>query len=92
MSFLPFIAIFALMYFMLIRPQQKRQQAVQQMLENLKVGDRIVTTGGIYGTITIVREDKKVLQIRIAENPAVRIDIARTAVAGLQGQEEVNKP
>ncbi|HWQ32246.1 MAG TPA: preprotein translocase subunit YajC [Blastocatellia bacterium] len=91
MSLIPFVLMIAAMYFLLILPQRKRQRAVQEMLDNLKVGDNIVTSGGIYGTITIIHEDRKTLQIKIADNPAVRIKIARTAVAGLQGQEEVNK-
>ena len=90
-SLVPFILMIVAMYFLLILPQRKRQKAVQDMLDNLKVGDKVVTTGGIYGTISIVRDDKKSLQIKIADNPVVRIDIARTAVAGLQGSEEVNK-
>ncbi|HZS06638.1 MAG TPA: preprotein translocase subunit YajC [Blastocatellia bacterium] len=87
----PIILMIGVMYFLLIMPQRKRQRAIQAMLENLKVNDKIVTTGGIYGTITAVRDDKKTLQIKIADNPAVRVEIARTAVAGLQGSEEVNK-
>ncbi|MFN7948596.1 MAG: preprotein translocase subunit YajC [Blastocatellia bacterium] len=90
-SLVPFVLMIAAMYFLLILPQRKRQRAVQNMLDNLKVGDNIVTSGGIYGTVTIIHEDKKTLQIKIADNPAVRIKIARTSVAGLQGQEEINK-
>jgi preprotein translocase subunit YajC len=90
-SLVPFILMIAAMYFLLILPQRKRQQAVQRMLDDLKVGDNVVTTGGIYGTITIIHEDKKTLQLKIADNPAVRIRVARTAVAGKQGEEEINK-
>jgi preprotein translocase subunit YajC len=87
----PIVLMIAVMWFLLIRPQQKRQQSVQQMIEMLKVGDKIITTGGIHGTITMVRDDKKTLQVKIADNPAVRIDISRSAVAGLQGTEEISK-
>jgi preprotein translocase subunit YajC len=88
---LPFVLIFVLFYFMIIVPQRKRQREMQAMLEALKVGDKVVTTGGICGTITIVREDKRTLQLRIAENPAVKIDVLRSAIAGLQETPEEKK-
>lgn len=87
----PFILMIAAMYFLLIMPQRKKQRAVQQMLDNLKVGDNVVTSGGVYGTITIIHEDQKTVQLKIADNPAVRVKIARSAIAGLQGEEEINK-
>ncbi len=90
-NFVPIVLMIVVMWFLLIRPQQKRQQSVQQMIQMLKVGDKIITTGGIHGTITMVREDKKTLQLKIADNPAVRIDISRSAVTGLQGSEEDGK-
>jgi preprotein translocase subunit YajC len=88
-SFLPLILMFVAMYFLLIVPQRKRQQKVQNMLNDLKIGDNIVTSGGIYGTITVLDENKKTVQIKIADNPTVRIRIARTAISGLQGGEEL---
>ncbi len=87
-SFVPIVLMIGVMWFLLIRPQQKRQKAVQEMIGMLKVGDKVITTGGLHGTITMVREDRKTLQLKIADNPAVRIDISRSAVAGLQGSEE----
>ena len=84
-AFLPYILIAAVFYFVLIRPMKSRQQKVQQFLEALKVGDRVVTSGGIYGSIT--RVDKERLHLQIADK--VRIEISRNAVVGYQDQEPV---
>ncbi len=86
---LPMVLIFVLFYFMIILPQRKRQKAVDEMLNNLKMGDRVVTNGGIYGSIVSLREDKRTVQLKISENPVVRIEIARNSITGLQeGGEE----
>lgn len=74
---LPSVLIFAVFYFLMIRPQQKKQQEQKDMLANLKTGDQIVTTGGLYGTIIKFGEDNRV-KVRIAEN--VVVDIARSAI------------
>jgi preprotein translocase subunit YajC len=84
MLLVPWIAIFAVFYLLLIRPQQKRQRELQQVIANLKAGDRVVTTGGIIGTITAVRETS--LLLRSADKSI--IEVTRGAVAGLQGEEE----
>ncbi|NBO65962.1 MAG: preprotein translocase subunit YajC [Acidobacteria bacterium] len=87
---LPMVLIFVLFYFMIILPQRKRQKAIDEMLNNLKPGDRVVTSGGVYGSIVGIREDKRTVQLRISENPVVRIEIARSSISGLQeGGEEV---
>ncbi|WP_066634937.1 preprotein translocase subunit YajC [Desulfolucanica intricata] len=75
-SLLYILALFALMYFLLIRPQQKRQKQHQQMIKNLSVNDSIVTAGGIYGKIVKIKDDS--LIVRVADN--VRIEILKTAV------------
>ena len=62
MNLLPLILMFAIFYFLLIRPQQKRQRAVQQMQANLKKGDKIVTIGGLHGIIDSVDGDKVVIR------------------------------
>ena len=64
-QFLPMIIIFVIFYFMLIRPQRKKDKEAKKMLENLKVGDRICTIGGIYGTIVRIKDD--VLTIEVGE-------------------------
>jgi len=68
------VVVFAIMYFMMIRPQQKRQKEIQKMRESLKVGDKVVTAGGIHGKIKEI-SDKDFL-IEIAENVRIRVDKA----------------
>ena len=85
LSFLPFAIILAIFYFLILMPMQRRQKKVQEFQSGLKVGDKIVTTGGIYGQITRVN-DKSVL-LQVADK--VRIEIARASVGGYQGQDPV---
>jgi len=73
MTILPFILIFAVMYFLMIRPQQKRQKEHQAMLSAIQKGDKVQTSGGIIGTVT--GEDKTELTIEIA--PQVRVKVGR---------------
>jgi preprotein translocase subunit YajC len=83
-SLMPFFLIFGVFYFLIIMPQRKRQQQLQAMIAELKAGARIVTTGGIVGTITAVRE--KTLIVRTAEKSM--LEVTRAAVAGLyEGNE-----
>jgi preprotein translocase subunit YajC len=84
-SFLPFAIILGIFYVLILMPMQRRQKKVHEFQEALKVGDKIVTTGGIYGQITRVND--KSVQIQIADK--VRIEIARASVGGYQGQEPV---
>ena len=83
MSFMPLIMIFVIFYFLLIRPQQKKQQQHQQMLQNVKRGDQIITTGGLYGTIESI--DEKTIQLKIANQ--VKVKLLRSAIAGVQTGE-----
>ncbi len=83
-SLLYIVALFALLYFLLIRPQQQRQKKHMEMIRNLKVNDPIVTIGGICGTIVKIKEDT--LVVRVADN--VRIEILKNAVAQVRPREE----
>jgi preprotein translocase subunit YajC len=83
-TFIPLLLVFVIFYFLIILPQRKRQRAVDAMLESLKSGDKVVTSGGIYGTIVSVRDDKRTVQLKISENPVIRVEVARTAISGLQ--------
>ncbi len=80
MQFLPLVLIFGIFYFLLIRPARKRQKQVQRMLDDLKSGDRVVTSGGLLGTVVDV--DRATVQVRIADN--VKVKITKSAVVGLQ--------
>lgn len=77
----PMIAIF---YFLMIRPAQQRQKKVTEMLKNLKNGDKVITNGGIYGTIVGLEDDS--VQLRIAEQ--VKIKLSRSAIVGLQAENK----
>ena len=84
-SFLPFALILIIFYFLILLPMKRRQKKIQEFQDSLKVGDKVVTTGGIYGKITRITD--KTLQVEIADR--VRIEVARAAIAGYQGQEPV---
>lgn len=77
MNIAPLVILFVIFYFLLIRPQQKKAKEHKQMLSEVKKGDNIVTTGGIYGRVTTVSDDT--LMVEIADN--VRVKIARDAIA-----------
>ncbi|MCQ2216128.1 MAG: preprotein translocase subunit YajC [Bacteroidales bacterium] len=72
MSFLPFIIVIAIMYFLMIRPQQQRQKKLNEFRDSLKKGDQVMTTGGIYGKISEVKED--VIVVEVAEGVKMRFD------------------
>jgi preprotein translocase subunit YajC len=85
---LVFAIILGIFYFLILMPMKKRQKKVEEFQESLKVGDKVVTTGGIYGQITRVSD--KSVQLQIADAPTkVRIEIARASVGGYQGQDPV---
>jgi preprotein translocase subunit YajC len=87
-SLLPFVLIIAVFYFLLIRPNQKKQQQWQQMLANLKAGDKVTTTGGIRGTIISVKDDA--FQLRIPPDN-IKMEVVKSAIASVTTPEEEAK-
>ena len=87
-QFLPFVLVLAIFYFIILLPMKRKQQKVQEFLDKLKVGDRVITTGGIHGQIT--RLGDLSVQLQIADK--VRVEVARAAIGGFQGQEPVVEP
>lgn len=83
LSFLPIILIFVIFYFLLIRPQQRRAKEHRSLLSNLKVGDNVLTSGGIYGRITGIRDD--IITIEISDK--VRVKVNRGHIAGVVKQD-----
>jgi len=84
LQFLPIVLIFGVFYMLLIRPQQKRQRQLQETISQLKAGDRVVTTGGVIGVITTVKDSS--FLIRSADKSI--LEIARTSIAGIDQDEE----
>ncbi len=83
-SFLPLILIFVIFYFLLIRPQQKRAKEHKGMIESLKKGDKIITTGGAYGVIEEVKTNT--VTVKIAEN--VRVKFGKSYIATVRQEDE----
>jgi preprotein translocase subunit YajC len=81
----PFAMILAIFYFIILLPMRRRQKKVEEFQNSLKVGDRVVTTSGIYGQITKLGE--RSVQVQIADK--VRIEVAKAAIGGYQGQDPV---
>ncbi len=87
-QFIPLILIFVIFYFFLIRPQQKRVKDHKAMVESLKRGDEIITSGGIIGTIDRVMEDDRI-EVNIGDN--VKVQIIRSTITSLLKKEEIKK-
>jgi len=87
-TMLPMAAMLLIFYFLLLMPMRKRQKKVEAFRAALKVGDRVITTGGIYGQVTRVTD--VTVQLQVADK--VKIDVARASIGGYQGQDPVAQP
>jgi len=85
MSLLPFILIFVIMYFLILRPQQRRVKAHQEMVKNVRRGDTVITSGGLVGKVTKVVDDEQI-EVEIAEN--VRVRQARQMISDVRAKGE----
>jgi preprotein translocase subunit YajC len=84
LGFLPVLVIvFGIYYFIVILPTRKGQKKIQDMIDSLKVGDKVITNSGIYGTIAGLREDR--IQLRVSEN--VKLEMARNSVSAFQNPD-----
>jgi preprotein translocase subunit YajC len=83
---IPLALMFAIMYFMVIMPQQRQRKKTQAMLATLKAGDKVITNGGIYGTISGIDGDSAIL--KISSEPQVKIRISRAAIAQVEASED----
>lgn len=88
MTFLPFLLIIAVFYLMLVRPNQRKQKQWQEMLGNLKSGDKITTTGGIRGTILSIKEDT--VQLRVPPDN-IKLEVVKSAIAAVTTNQEEAK-
>jgi preprotein translocase subunit YajC len=82
---LPLVILFVLMYFVLLRPQMKRQKETEKLIQSIKTGDRVLAAGGIYGTVANLKD--AVVVLKIADN--VKIEVSRASIASVEkGPEE----
>ena len=88
LQFVPFVLALGIFHLIILLPMRKKQQKVSQFLESLKVGDRVITTGGIYGQVTKLGGDS--IQLQIADK--LRIEVAKASIGGYQGQAPVVEP
>ena len=88
LQLVPFALVLAIFYFIILLPMKRKQQKVEEFLDSLKVGDRVITTGGIYGQVTRLGEQS--VQLQVADK--VRIEVAKAAIGGIQGQPPVVEP
>lgn len=86
-ALVPFILVFVIFYLLIIMPSRKKQKKHQEMVEQLKPGDKVITTGGIHGSVMGVQPDR--IELKIASN--VKIDVAKSAIAVIVGQKPVVK-
>ncbi|MCE1273031.1 MAG: preprotein translocase subunit YajC [Chlorobiaceae bacterium] len=85
----PLVLIFIVFYFFMIRPQQKKQKDREKLLDDIKRGDRVVTIGGIHGTVAGIETEKKTVLVQVADN--VKIKFERSAIANIEKQETGDK-
>jgi preprotein translocase subunit YajC len=83
LQLVPLVFFFVVIYFLLIRPARNRQKQTQKMLEALKPGDRVVTSGGLIGTIAAI--DREIVQLRVADK--IKVDVTKSSVVGLHGED-----
>jgi preprotein translocase subunit YajC len=88
LQLVPFALVLAIFYFIILLPMRRKQQKVEDFQSGLKVGDRVITTGGIHGQVTRLGEQS--VQVQIADK--VRVEVSRAAIGGYQGQEPVVDP
>jgi len=86
MGLLPFILMFVILYLLLIRPQQKKHRVHQQMLQTLKKGDRVLTTGGLFGTVVGIKENENIVVLRLTEN--VKVEVQKGAISAKISKED----
>ena len=87
-QFLPFVLMFVILYFLIIRPQRKRQKDHQSVIDNLKINDEVTTNAGIVGKIVNIKKDKNTIVLRVDDTTGTKIEFVRSAVAGVIDNEK----
>ncbi len=88
MQFIPFIFMFLIVWLLIIRPQRKKQKEMESMLKELKIHDKVITTGGIYGKIVNIKKEKNIVVLKIDEATNTKIEIQKSAIAGVLLQDK----
>jgi len=83
MQFIPFIFMFVILWFLIIRPQRKRQKEMEHMLNELKIQDKVITTGGIYGKVVNIKKEKNIVVLVIDDATNTKIEMQKSAIAGV---------
>lgn len=83
MQFIPFIFMFLILYLLIIRPQRKRQKEMEDMINNIQVHDKVITSGGIYGEVTNIKKEKNILVLKIDDKTNTKIELQRNAIAAV---------
>jgi preprotein translocase subunit YajC len=86
MSLAPFLLIFVVMYFLMIRPQSKKQKELEKLRSELKEGDSVLTSGGIYGKVVGIEADNKIIKIKVDNSCSIRID--KSSIASVLKEEK----
>ena len=89
-QFLPFVLMFVILYFLIIRPQRKRQKDQQILIDNLKINDEVMTNAGIIGKIVNIKKDKNTIVLRVDDTTGTKIEFQRSAIAGIVSDEKPN--
>jgi len=87
-QFLPFVLMFVILYFLIIRPQRKRQKEQQLLIDNLKINDEVITNAGMMGKIVNIKKDKNTIVLRVDDTTGTKIEFQRSAIAGIVNDEK----
>ena len=87
-QFLPFVLMFVILYFLIIRPQRKRQKDQKILIDNLKINDEVMTNAGIIGKIVNIKKDKNTIVLRVDDTTGTKIEFQRSAIAGIVSDEK----
>ena len=90
-AFIPLILMFVIFYFLLIRPQQKKQKEHQEMIDNVQIHDKVVTNGGIIGTIVNIKKDKNIVVLRVDDSSNTKIEFQKNSISGVLNEKKKEK-
>ncbi len=87
-TLLPFALMFAILYFLIIRPQKKKQNALQSLIDGIKINDKVITNAGIIGKVVNIKKDKNSVILRVDDTTGTKIEFQKSAIVGVLDNEE----